>query len=105
MNTLENVKEKFEKVNSNFEKEQQLELLRKELKERFLSYNKTMTYLAADAPISILCLDTATERLLLKGGCTRVYDLFNMDFTKIKGLGVVRVRDLTARLDQFVSMF
>jgi len=103
--TLGNVKESFENVNNNIEESVNIEKLRKELLEKFQNYNKTLTYLAADAPISTLCLPKATEALLLKSGCVRIYDLFNMDLTKIKGIGSVRLRHLTTRLDQFVSMF
>ena len=41
---------------------------------------------------------------LINHGCNRIYDLFDCDFTKIKGLGVSRIRDLTACLDKFFSM-
>lgn len=105
MFTIGNVKEKIENVNTNFDEDLKNEKLRKELLERFQNYNKTLTYLAGDAPISTLALPKATETLLLNSGCVRIYDLFNLDLTKIKGIGSVRLRHLTARLDQFVSMF
>lgn len=68
------------------------------------NYKKTLLYMYADAPLEILCLPKVIERILLSNGCIRVYDLLDRDFTKIKGLGVTRIRKLTASLDQFVSM-
>lgn len=82
----------------------QLENLKKELKHSFENYQKTMKYMVADAPIDILCLPKAIEQILFDNGLLRVYDLFDVDFTKIKGLGEGRIRQLTARLDQFFSM-
>ena len=84
--------------------EMQLEKLKKDLRTSFEGYQKTMKYLVADAPIEILCLPKAVEQILLDNGLLRVYDLFDVDFVKIKGLGVTRIKDLTSRLDQFFSM-
>ena len=105
MSNNHNLNNIFPEVNNNLDENAKMELLKKELAQRFKDYNKTLTYLAGDAPISILCLPKATEKILLNSGCLRVYDLFNLDFTEIKGLGRVRIRDLTTRLDQFVAMF
>ena len=91
--------------NNKIEKEMFFKKLKEEVLKRFEAYDQTMTYLATDAPISVLCLPKATEKLLLNSGFLRVYDLFNSDFTEIKGLGEIRIRDLTTRLDQFCSMF
>lgn len=68
------------------------------------SYNKTLSFLAADAPISILCLAKKTEDALLNHGCLRVYDLFDLDFAKVKGLNESLIRGLTSRLDEFLAM-
>jgi len=81
-----------------------LSKIRIEVLKKYEEYNKTMKYMAADAPIEILCLPKAIETILITNGYLRIYDLFDADFTKIKGLGVVRCRDLTACLDQFFSM-
>ena len=92
------------------------ELLKKKLKksdtkkvnklllESLESYRTTLSYMSADAPIGVLCLPAVMENALIEHGCLRVYDLFNCDFTKIKGFGESRVRQLTARLDQFFFM-
>lgn len=68
------------------------------------NYRKTLTYMLADAPIGCLCLPKACEKLLTDDGCLRIYDLFDRDFTKIKGFGVTRIRDLTSSLDKFFAM-
>ncbi len=94
----------IENLDNNFENEMRLQKLREEVLKKFSEYRTTLNFMAADAPISILCLPTAIETALLAHGCLRVYDLFDCDFIKVKGLGVRRIRDLTSRLDQFFSM-
>lgn len=91
-------------VNVNFEQDMKMQQLKKELAEKFGEYKKTLSYLAADAPIQALCLPASLENILLDHGLLRIYDLFNRDFTEIKGLGVARIRHLTTRLDQFFAM-
>jgi hypothetical protein len=76
----------------------------KEAAESIQNYKKNISYYLGDAPIETLCLPKATEKLLINEGCLRVYDLFDRDFTKIKGFGVTRIRDLTSRLNQFFSI-
>lgn len=88
----------------NIDKNEELRKINKKLLESLENYRKTIAYIAGDAPISILCLPKATETILINAGCLRVYDLFNCDFTKIKGLGKIRIGDLTTRLDQFSPM-
>ena len=97
-----NVKEHFENVN--IERDVDIQNLRQELAKKFKDYENTMKYMLADAPIGILCLDPKIEKILLDEGFLRVYDLFNIDLIKVKGLGAVRMRDLTASLDKFFSM-
>lgn len=98
------VKTSLDYVEKHFESELDMKKLREELLKCYSDYQKTISYMVADAPIEALCLPKATENILLSNGLLRVYDLFNMDFTKIKGLGSVRIRDLTSRLEQFFSM-
>lgn len=78
--------------------------IRKDLFESLEKYRKTMLFMLGDAPLSVLCLDKATENCLYNHGASRLYDIFNMDFTKVKGLGKTRSRNLTSCLDQFFSM-
>jgi hypothetical protein len=100
----ENLKENETNVNINFEKDMQMQKIKEEVLKKFEEYKKTMNYLAADAPIEILCLPKSIEKILLDQGFFRVYDLFDLDFVKVKGLGDVRCRQLTACLDKFFSM-
>lgn len=68
------------------------------------NYQKIISYMGGDMPIGVLCLPKAIEKALLNSGFDRVYDLFDCDLTKIKGIGKTRIRDLTASLEQFISM-
>lgn len=97
--------ENIENVKNNLEYDQQMKKIREEVKERFKFYEKTLKYMASDAPLGILCLPTAIEKALIAHGCLRVYDLFDLDFTEVKGLGTIRIGHLTACLDQFFAMF
>lgn len=84
------------------------DLKMKQVKEEVLNklreYRKTIAFMYADAPITILCLPAIIEKSLLDHGCLRLYDLFDIDFTKVKGLGSTRIRYLTSRLDEFFSI-
>lgn len=104
MGEIENVKESLDSVNDNFEYDLKMKKLKEEVLKSFNEYRKTLDFMAADAPISVLMLPIGTENKLKSIGCLRIYDLFNMDLTKIEGLNEVRIRDLTSRLDQFLSM-
>lgn len=104
MDNISNVKENFENINNNFEKDIDMANLKEELRKKFHDYQTTMKFMLADAPIEILCLNTAIEKILLDQGFLRIYDLFNVDLVKIKGLGAVRIRNLTSSLDKFFSM-
>jgi hypothetical protein len=94
----------IENLNTNFEKDMKMEQLRVEVLKKFDEYNTILKFMVADAPLSVLCLSNGTEKILIDNGFLRIYDLFDVDFIKIKGLGVSRIRDLTTRLDQFFSM-
>ena len=78
--------------------------IKKRLSQVHENYRNVMTYLAGDAPIQVLCLPKATENILLNNGFHRIYDLFDRNLVEIKGLGNKRLRDLTSRLDQFISV-
>lgn len=78
--------------------------INKKLLESLQNYRKFMQYSQGDLPIGALCLPKDLEKLLLKNGFVRIYDLFEADFTKIKGLGKVRLGYLTSSLNQFLAM-
>lgn len=96
--------ESLKTENLKFEEGMELKKIREEVLKRYDDYRKTISFLAADAPISVLCLPKSLENILIRNNFLRVYDLLNMDFTKIKGLGVARSRYLATSLDQFVCM-
>lgn len=100
----QNLNEIVENVNSNLEKEMILKKIREEVLKRFDDYRNTISYMAADAPIEILCLPNVIQNALIAHGCLRIYDLFNVDFTEVKGLGIRRIRELTTCLDKFFAM-
>lgn len=78
--------------------------INKKLLESLQNYRKFMHYSQGDLPIGALCLPKDTEKLLLKNGFVRIYDLFEADFTKVKGLGKVRLGYLTSSLNKFLAM-
>lgn len=104
MSDENNVNDKEDRVNNNFEHDMKMQKIREEVLKKFSEYRTTLNFMVTDAPISILCLPTATEKALISHGCLRIYDLFNCDFVEVKGLTESRIRDLTACLDKFFSM-
>lgn len=78
--------------------------IRDELFKRLAHYHNAINLMAADAPLAVLCLPSSVEKILCANGLDRVYDLLSCDFTKVEGLSESRIRDLTTRLDQFISM-
>ena len=85
-------------------KEDDVKVINKKLIESLENYRQTIQFMCGDAPIETLCLKKTTLTPLLAHGCLRIYDLFNMDFTKIEGLGDRGIGDLTSRLNEFLSM-
>jgi hypothetical protein len=81
-----------------------MQKIKEEVLKKFSEYRTLIQYMATDAPIEILCLPKPIEKILLSNRLFRVYDLFNVDFVEIKGLGEARIRQLTTCLDQFFSM-
>lgn len=88
------------KIEIDLDKQKLREMVAKKLSE----YQKTLSYMAADAPISILCLPKSIDTILQKNSIDRVYDLFDRDFAKIEGLTEAAVGHLTSSLDKFLSM-
>lgn len=108
MNNLEfgnSYKDSTDDIPLNIEQKIEMKKIREEVAKRLINYRKTIDIMAADAPIQVLCLPETIESILLDNGFLRVYDIINVDFTEIKGLGVARIRKLTACLNEFLSMF
>lgn len=104
MSDINKLIENPESVKENFENDERMRFIKEEVFKKFNEYRKTMNFMITDAPLSILCLPLIIEKSLSNHGCFRIYDLFDLDFTKVKGLGIVRIRDLTTCLDKFFSM-
>jgi hypothetical protein len=104
MSDFNNLIESDETVKNNFEYDERVRKIREEISNKFNDYRKTLAFMTADAPISILCLPDVIKNALLAHGLLRIYDLFDCDFTKVKGLGERRIRYLTSCLDEFFSM-
>jgi hypothetical protein len=85
-------------------KKSDIKKINKKLLESLQNYRKMVHYMTGDMPIGVLCLQKQTEKVLIDNGILRVYELFDRDFTKIKGIGKVRIRDLTTCLDKFLAM-
>ena len=75
-----------------------------ESKKNLLHYRNVLSYMGADVPIQVLCLPSVIEKILLRDGYVRVYDLINRNLAEIKGLGDTRLRILTSSLDEFFTM-
>lgn len=78
--------------------------IKEEIFKKFLEYRKTLKFMMGDAPISIFCFSKPVEKALIESGCVRVYDLFDLDLVKVKGLSNDSLRNLAARIDEFLSM-
>ena len=81
-----------------------LKKIREQLYESFNNYNKVISYMSADVPISVLCLSKNAEKQLTSQGIIRVYDLFGLDFAEIEGLSDRDRADLTSRFNQLLSV-
>ena len=75
-----------------------------DVKKNLDHYRKTLHYMGANVPVQVLCLPKAVEKLLIKEGFIRVYDLISRDLSEIKGLGDRRLDLLTSRLDEFFTV-
>lgn len=80
------------------------EKVNERLQRDFVHYRQTLSFLGANVPIETLCLPKPIENLLIKQNYSRVCDLIGEDLGKIKGLGDARLRYLTSRLDEFLTM-
>jgi len=88
----------------NIHKEVFLQKLKKQLLEKFIEYNKYLTLMQGDVSISALCLKKSIEKKLIANDILRVYEIFNLDLTKVKWLSDTEVRHITASLNKFLSM-
>jgi len=94
----------LENNNNDLSKDIDMENLKKQLRESYARYNNTIKYMVGDAPIASLCLSKNVEKVLRDNGFLRIYDIFDVDLTKIEGLHAAGARDLTASLNKFLAM-
>lgn len=85
-------------------KKSDIQRINKKLLESLQNYRKMVSYMSADVPVGVLCLPKDIEKILINQGFLRVYDLIGTDLTKIKGIGKIRIRNLTTRLDEFLAV-
>lgn len=104
MSNADSLNEQLKSVNNNLEKEMVLKKVKEEVLKKFQEYQKSLAYMASDAPISVLCLPKSIESILISHGRLRIYDLLDCDLTEIKGLSRVRISQITSRLNEFVTM-
>jgi len=78
--------------------------INKKLVESLENYQKMIGYMAGDLPLQCLCLPKKCERALIDAGFLRVYELFDLNLIEIEGIDIVGARQLTACLNQFISM-
>ncbi len=84
--------------------EEQVKFINKQVLQSFDNYKKSLSFMACDAPIGVLCLPKVIEKILISNDIYRVYNLIDLDLTKIKRLGAIRRRQLTSCLNQFLAM-
>lgn len=95
MNNIENV------VNPEIERK---ENVKRELIKSFDRYQKVMSLLAIDGPISVLGLPKNIQKILEDNGILRLYEVLNMNLAKIEGLTDIDRARLASSLNKFSSM-
>lgn len=81
--------------------QRELKKIQKKFLKQINSYKDFIRQCELDAPIEVLCLPNDILSILHREGITRVFHLSGRDFTKIKGLGHVRLGILQTSLDKF----
>lgn len=81
--------------------QRELKKIQKNLTKQINNYKNFIRQCELDAPIEVLCLPNDILGILRREGVSRVFHLSGRDFTKIKGLGSVRIGILKAALDKF----
>lgn len=78
--------------------------IQKNLFKQLDNYKRFIRQCELDAPIEVLCLPKDILTILRKNRLFRVFDLADLDLTKIKGLGNVRIGILQSKLDNFLPI-
>lgn len=93
-----------EDVNKILDHDSLVRKIKDEVMAAYQQYNVKISHMAADAPLDILCIPQKTKKILELNGLNRVYDLIDLDFTKIEGLSDRSRAHLTSCRDKFVAM-
>lgn len=80
------------------------ERISKELVKSFGRYQKVISLMAIDGPVSLLCLPKNIQKILEKNGISRLYEILDMDLTEIKGITDIDRARLTSCLNKFSAM-
>ena len=78
--------------------------IQKNLFKQLDNYKRFIRQCELDAPIEILCLPKDILTILRKNSLSRIFQLTDLDLTKIKGLGAVRISILQAKLNDFIPI-
>ncbi len=80
------------------------ENVKRELIKSFDRYQKVMSLMAIDGPISVLGLPKNIQKILEDNGILRLYEILNMNLIEIKGLSDIDRTRLAASLNKFSAM-
>jgi DNA integrity scanning protein DisA with diadenylate cyclase activity len=92
----------------NNEKILKAQAIENELRRNVVRYRTAMNILGTNIPIECMCLPNDIEKILIREGFIRIFDLLefreigNHDLAEIKGIGKARAPIIASRLDEFV---
>jgi len=91
----------------NNEKILKAQAIENELRRNVVRYRTVMNILGTNIPIECMCLPNDIEKVLIREGYTRIFDLIEFlqgsrDLSEIKGIGKTRAGLIASRLDEFV---
>lgn len=84
--------------------QRELAKINKDFIESLQNYQNYMKRCETDIPIEALCLPNDILKILRRNRLHRVCDIFDLDLTKIKGLGRIRISYINSRLQEFFPM-
>lgn len=82
----------------------ELAKINKDFVESLKNYHINMKKSELDAPLEVLCLPKDIMNILERHGLIRVVDIFDLDLTKIKGLGKYRIAYINSKFQEFFPM-
>jgi len=94
----------MDNVNNKLIMERELAKINKDFLESLYNYRSYIKKCEYDAPIDVLCLPKDILNILQRNGLVRVFDIIDLDLTKIKGLGSSRISHINTQLKKLVPM-